>query len=32
MLYEIYNLEPEKSSLFYTLAGVAFIITTPVAF
>ena len=32
MLYEIYKLEPEKSSLFFTLAGVAFIITTPVAF
>lgn len=32
MLSTIYELEPEKSSLFYTLAGVAFLITTPVAF
>ena len=32
MLNEIYKLEPEKSSLFYTLAGVAFSITTPLAF
>ncbi len=32
MLYEIYTLEPEKSSLFFTLSAVAFVVTTPVAF
>lgn len=32
MLSEIYNLEPAKSSLFYTIAGVSFLFTTPVAF
>lgn len=32
MLSEIYGLSPEKSSLFYTLAGVAFLVATPVAF
>ena len=32
MLSQIYDLAPEKSSLFFTIAGVTFIITTPVAF
>ena len=32
MLEKVYELEPEKSSLFYTLAGVAFLVATPVAF
>jgi hypothetical protein len=32
MLYEMYKLEPEKSSLFYTIAALAFVIGTPVAF
>jgi predicted MFS family arabinose efflux permease len=32
MLEELYGMVPEKSSLVYTLGGVAFIITTPLAF
>lgn len=32
MLLEYYKMETEKSSLFYTLAGVAFLISTPIAF
>ena len=32
MLSSVYEMEPEKSSLLYTLAGVSFFITTPVAF
>jgi predicted MFS family arabinose efflux permease len=32
MLSEIYGLEPEMSSLFYMIAGVGFIIFTPIAF
>jgi hypothetical protein len=32
MLSEIYGLEPEMSSLFYMLAGVGFILFTPIAF
>ena len=32
MLAEIYNLTPEKASLIFTITGIAFILTTPVAF
>ena len=32
MLLEIYGLETEVSSLFYTISGVAFVLSTPVAF
>jgi hypothetical protein len=32
MLLEIYGLEAEVSSLFYTISGVAFVLCTPIAF
>lgn len=32
MLAEIYQMEPEKSTLFFTIAGIAFLVATPVAF
>ena len=32
MLNSTYEMEPEKSSLLYTLAGISFLVTTPVAF
>ena len=32
MLSDIYGIEPEKSSLLFTLSGVAFLCSTPIAF